>query len=103
MFDFAVLTEEDFYFVNDLFTDLDEAVERSGMFKVRVTDSITKCSIGRLPRTIAPALLGGVRLVNACRVILTRWVTAALSSRPLSHPPPTLSCAVPACVVRPMP
>lgn len=46
MFDFAVCTEEDFDFINDLFTDLDEAVERSGMFKVRVTDSITKCSIG---------------------------------------------------------
>lgn len=48
MFDFAVRTEEDFEFLNDLFTDLDEAVERSGMFKVRVTDSIERRSIGRL-------------------------------------------------------
>lgn len=42
MFDFVVRTEEDFEFINDLFTDLDEAVERSGMFKVSVTDSITE-------------------------------------------------------------
>ena len=43
MLEFAVLDQSDFDFLNDLFSDLDEVVERSGMFKYQVCVCASAC------------------------------------------------------------